>query len=301
MNLKGLEALRAFMETGSLNAAADRLHRTQPQVSRLLAALEEDVGFPLFSRQRRRLIPTVEAREFYAHVERALYGLDEVMHAAKRVHARQRRHVRILTAPHVTDALLGDAIAVMTQEDSGFTASIDSRSRLDIELWLGKEQFDLGITVLPLESEAIEVEPIVSINAVAVMRDDHPLARKKTIYLNDIVDQPLLANSPRTVMRQRIDAAFRDIGSKPNIRLETPNGLIACELAGRGIGIAVADGFVARSSLKPGIVIRPFEPAIELSYIFIFPKWQARTRTVDRLAELIRASAIRNSAELPAA
>jgi DNA-binding transcriptional LysR family regulator len=72
VNLKSLEALRAFMEGGSLKEAAERLHRTQPQVSRLLASLEEEAGFPLFTRKNRRLALTDQAREFYAQVERAL-------------------------------------------------------------------------------------------------------------------------------------------------------------------------------------------------------------------------------------
>jgi len=41
VNLRRLEALRAFLEGGSLNVAAERLNCTQPQVSRLLAALED--------------------------------------------------------------------------------------------------------------------------------------------------------------------------------------------------------------------------------------------------------------------
>jgi len=281
------------MEGGSLNEAAQRLHKTQPQVSRLLTALEEDVGFPLFNREKRRLVPTAEGRELYAYIEHALHSLDEVKLAAERVRAQQRQHVRILTAPHVTDALLAEAMARMTAEFPGFTASIDSRSRLDIELWLGKEQFDLGITVLPLDSDVIEIEPMVTIRAVAVMREDHELAQNESVHISDLVGLPLVANAPRTVMRQRLEAAFRSIGAKPNIRLETPNGLVACELAGRGLGLAVADGFVARSSLKPGMVIRPFEPAIELSYILIFPRWKDRTQAVRRLAALIREAAQR--------
>ena len=75
----------------------------------------------------------------------------------------------------------------MTAEDPGFTASIDSRSRLDIEKWLGREQFDLGITVLPLDNDAIDIEPIVSVRAVAVMRHDHPLAETPTaIHVADL-------------------------------------------------------------------------------------------------------------------
>jgi DNA-binding transcriptional LysR family regulator len=295
VNLKGLEALRAFMEGGSLGQAADRLHRTQPQVSRLLAALEAEVGFPLFDRKKRRLVATKEAREFYGQVERALYGLDEAMHAARRLRDRQRRHISILTAPHVSDALLADAIAVMIEEDADFTATINSRSRLDIEIWLGREQFDVGVTVLPVNSETIEIEPMVTVRAVAVMRQDHPLAGRDVVRVADLAGFPLVANAPRTVMRQRLEAVFREAGIEPWIRLETPNGKVACELAARGLGVAVADGFVARSSLKPGMVIRPFEPAIELAYVFIFPGWQRRTPAVDRLVSLVRAAALRQA------
>ncbi|RAI00860.1 LysR family transcriptional regulator [Acuticoccus sediminis] len=291
VNLKGLEALRAFMEGGSLQEAAGRLHRTQPQVSRLLAGLEAEVGFPLFNREKRRLIPTEEARAFYSRVQHALYSLDEARDEARRLRDRQHNHVKILTAPHVLDALLADPLSILGREVPDFTATIDSRSRLDIELWLGKEAFDVGISVLPIENPAMVIEPLVSVNAVAVMRDDHPLASRDVVHITDLVGIPLIANSPRTVMRQTLEAAFRRIRAEPNIRFETPNGLIACELAGRGPGLAVADWFVARSSIRPGTVVRPFEPTIELGYVLMFPKFQKRTPTVDRLAALIRESA----------
>jgi len=48
LNVKELEAFRAFIECGSVTSAAERLNRTQPQVGRLLVALEESVGFNLF-------------------------------------------------------------------------------------------------------------------------------------------------------------------------------------------------------------------------------------------------------------
>lgn len=293
MNHKSLLAFRAFMEGGSVNDAAERLHRTQPQVSRLLASLEKEVGFPLFVRKGRRLNPTFEARELYSQVERALSSLDEVGNEARRIKNRQRSHVRILTAPHVTNVLVGEAIATLTGEDPHFTATIDSRTRIDIDLWLGREQFDIGISVLPLDDSSIDIEPMVSVDAVAVMHKDDPLAASDMVTLEDLIDQPLVINSPRTVMRQRIDALFRKRGVSPNIRLETPNGVIACELAARGLGISVADGFVARSSMRPDMVIRPFSPRLTLDYVFFFPRWRTRTQSVNRLAELIALSANR--------
>ncbi|MEX2519232.1 MAG: LysR family transcriptional regulator [Paracoccaceae bacterium] len=299
MNQKGLEAFRAFMENGTITEAARALRRTQPQVSRLLVALEAEVGFPIFTRKNRRLIATVEGRELYASVERALYGLDEVGNAALKIRDRQSQHVRILTAPYVTNALLAEAIATLTQEYPGFTASIDARSRQDIELWIGRENFDLGISVLPLNNDAFDITPMASVRAVAVMREDHPLAAQDVVKLSDLFDLPLVGNSPRTVLRQRMEALFREAGVKPNIRLETPNGVVACDLAARGLGVTVADGFVALSSKRPGMAIRRFEPTIMLDYVFLFPKSQPDLRVIRRLAALVRDAARTAAADDP--
>lgn len=291
MNLRGLEALRAFMEGGSLGEAARRLHRTQPQVSRLLASLEEDIGFPLFSREKRHLVPTEQARELYPEIERALRTLEDVSQVAQRMRDRKRRHVRVLTAPHVTDSLIADAIVVMRREDPGFSASIDSRSRIDIELWLAKEQFDLAITVLPLESAIVDIEPLVAVDAVAVLTEDHPLARRDCVHVTDLADIPFIATSPRSVLRQRLDQLFREYALSPAIAFETPNGLIACQLAGRDLGVTVADGFIARSSLRPGLVMRRFEPTIQLRYVLLYPKGAPRSKAVQELTRLIRSFA----------
>jgi hypothetical protein len=55
MNLKRLQAFRAVYEIGSVTAAAQRLHMTQPAVSRLIGDLEKELGLQLFARQRQRL------------------------------------------------------------------------------------------------------------------------------------------------------------------------------------------------------------------------------------------------------
>ena len=46
MRLNRLQALRAVLETGSVTEAAHRIHRTQPQISRLISALEDEEVFP---------------------------------------------------------------------------------------------------------------------------------------------------------------------------------------------------------------------------------------------------------------
>lgn len=301
MNLKGLQALQAFMETGSMAGAVERLHRTQPQISRLLSALEEEVGFPLFTRRNRRLIPTDRARVFYAQVEHVLAGFNELDDMAKRVRDNQTDHVRVLTAPYAANGLMTPALRQLIQEMPDLTMSLDSRTRANLQLWLGREQFDLAVAVLPMESEWVDVEPLVTIRAVAVMDEAHPLASRDRIVAEDLATTPSIVTTGHSVLRDRLDLTLEERGIRPNIRFETPVGFIGCQLAGQGLGLCIADYFVARAADGPGVVIRPFDPEIPLEYVLLFPKWQPRSPTTQRLAELIRHHAkvaVREAGEL---
>src|SRR5579872_712507 len=110
MKLAHLQALRAVMETGTATGAAVRLGRTQPQVSRLIADFEHDLGLRLFGRDKKRLIPTREGREFYAQALRVLDQVDGIPAAVRKIRATAEIHLNIACQPYIAQALLPDAI-----------------------------------------------------------------------------------------------------------------------------------------------------------------------------------------------
>ncbi|HEV2672897.1 MAG TPA: LysR family transcriptional regulator [Aliidongia sp.] len=290
-NQRSLEALRAFVDGGSVSQAAVRLGRTQPQVGRLLSALEDDVGFALFDRKNRRLSLTAEGREYYAQVERVLAGHDGLDRYAAQVRQGSRDHVRVLTAPYVAHAIVADALAALAARMPGFSATIDSRIRLDIETWVGDENFDLGVSVLPISHSGIETEEFLRSEAVAAMLPTHPLAAKRLVTIDDLVETSLIATHPRSIVQQQIDRHCRERGLSLQSSFETANGMIACQLAERGLGCCISDPFVARSSGTPDLVFRRFQPRIELRYGFIFPAGRSRSKAVVELAQEIAALA----------
>src|SRR6476646_6927974 len=68
--LDELSVFTAILDAGSLAAAARRLHRSPPAVTRSLAALEERLGVRLVERTTRRLAPTHEGRRFAEEARR---------------------------------------------------------------------------------------------------------------------------------------------------------------------------------------------------------------------------------------
>lgn len=297
-NLRGLEALKAFVEGGSVSAAADRVRRSQPQVGRLLAALEAEIGFPLFVRKGQRLLLTSEGRQFYVEADRVLTGHRALDRFAESVKKRSRSHIRVLSAPYVTSSLILGPIAQMALEAPEFTAALDVRVRLDLETWVTQEMFDLGLAAVPPQHPAIEVEPLIEIDAVACMHYRHPLASKAVIGVEDLEHEPLVLAHTRSVVRTALEQKFYERGKTMNVRFEATNGLNGAQLAARGLGISISDAYVAQSSNAPDMVVRRFRPAIKVAYGLLFPVWQSRTPAVVRLADLIRANIQKQYAQI---
>jgi DNA-binding transcriptional LysR family regulator len=296
-NLRSLEALRAFVEGGSVSRAASRLGRTQPQVGRLLSALEQELGFDLFSRDNRRLSLTAEGLRFYQHAERVLAGHDGLARLANGIRQGQTdRHLRLLTAPQVASLLLGQALRVMAERVPDFTAVVDTRIRLDAETVVEQEHFDLGVTVLPLAHPGLKVEALCEVEAVAVMRRDHPLASLPLVTVADLAGHDMVVTHPRSLLRQGLERHCRDAGLTPRARFEASNGVVVCQMAAAGLGVALADPFVARSSPAPSLVLRAFAPSIPLPYGLFFPAWQQRSDIVSDFAALV-ADTARHEAE----
>ncbi|SIT39445.1 Transcriptional regulator, LysR family [Paraburkholderia piptadeniae] len=288
LNIRELEAFRAFIECGSVTLAADRLGRTQPQVGRLLTSLEDSVGFRLFDRVGKRLRATPEGWRFYEEVDRVIRELELLTRSANQIRTGSSDHLRILVAPHVTNALVSPALVEVQRRLPTFTAEVASRVRLDIETWITQEQFDVGLSILPIDNPAIEVEPFLRTRAVIVMSELHPLAKRDVVSLADILDLPLVATHSRSLLRQHLERLFRNEKKKANIRYEATNGLTACELAAHGLGVALADPIVAISTGAPNLRVREFAEGMPMDYGFLYPIGKTRSTAAGVFADAVR-------------
>ncbi len=270
MRQRSLQALIAVMETGSVTEAARRLYRTQPQVSRLIAALEDELGFALFLRQGRRLVPTHEGVRFYEEAKRILLGLDEISQIADDIRSLKEARLKIVAQPYVAHALVPDAFVDFRARYPQVRCSLEIRSRGDVAPWIAGQQFDIGIAALPIDAPAVRSEPFASVAVAAILPKGHPLASKPELDAADIAGAPFIALRPFTLLRIAIDSLFASLDLSLAIQFETSSGLSACQLVAKGLGITLADPLVVRCVPQDQIEIRPWRPGLRLSYGFLY-------------------------------
>ncbi len=285
LNLRQIEAFRAVMLTGSVVGAARLMSVTQPGVSRTIGLMELRIGYPLFERRGRRLVPTPEAEALYREVEHLYGSIERISQVAQDIHFQRAGALRVATLPALAQWLVPRAIARFLSSRPNVTVFVQSLPSRQIAELVSTRQFDVGIVELPLSRPAIEIEALEPVPSMAVMPAGHRLATKRQISLKDLDGERMVMLSQHSFVRYQIDEAFSMLGVAPNVVLETPSSSIACALVAAGAGITLVSRLTAAPFAGPDLVVRPVKEAIASRLAIIFPQITTRKMLADAFAK----------------
>jgi DNA-binding transcriptional LysR family regulator len=287
MKIKRLQALRAVIELGSITEAAHTLNLTQPGVSRLIAALEEEIGFLLFNRTRGRLQITEQGEAFYQEVEPLLTGIDQIPSVANEIRQHRHSRLRLVTLNSQAHGLVPLALERFCVDHPETAISITMRSRRELIHWTDGDHFDLALAALPLERRHFECHVFTRFPVVVALPKDHQLCRKKTIAIADLAGENLISLDPFAIFQSGVRARFQDHGIEPVVKIQTTSMLLAGQMVSRGLGISIIDPFIAYALRSNAIEFRPLRPALEYEYGYIWPVGRKVSPLAKNFAEAI--------------
>ena len=280
------------MTTGSITAATQVVNLSQPAISRLIAVMEAELGFKLFYRQGRRLIPSVEGRSFFLRIEGTLSGIDDIDSIANDIRYNKEGRLRLCAmGPLLFSRLLPNAIASYRSAYPETQLTVEMRRREDIDEWVASRQADLGFTLMPVESKSVSSEQIVTVAAVGIVPKDHRLADQKVLSLSDFENETLILPKQSIRLRQIVDAEILRGKRSVAVDIETSTALASCHLVAQGVGVGVSDPFSFSGVGREHIAVSRWEPAITLTYCAIWPKDREPTDQTRRFLDVVRSSA----------
>ncbi len=273
MKLIRLQAFKGVFEEKTVTEAARRLKCSQPRVSRLISELEDEIGFPLFLREKQRLEPTVEGKRFYQEIERILVGIEDIDRIANDIHHKRETILRVLAQAHLAYGLLNHVYGKFEKIYKDVRHYIEiGVGRDQLAQWLGGRQFDLAFTALPAKHPLVRHRSIISIRLLVAIPKNHLLRDAKEITAKEFAEGPIIALTKGTIMRQRLETLILQAGVKPNIRIETPTMLSACQLAAQGLGITLTEPIIANLFNTGELVFRPLTPDFRVDYGALYLK-----------------------------
>lgn len=272
INMRQIEAFRAVMVSGSVVGAARLLNVTQPGVSRTIAHLELRLGYALFERRGRRLVPTPEAETLHRTVAQVYVGLERVAQVAQDLRFHRAGALRVATLPALAHGLAAEALARFSIARPQVALFVQSLASRDIAELVATDQFDAGLVELPLARAGIRVHPLEPVATVLVVPRGHRLAARKSVSVKELADEPMVLLSQHSYLRYRIDEAFTEAGVAPRAVIETPTSSLACALVAHGAGVTIVSRLAAAPFLQGRLVALPLKEELTSRYAVVFPE-----------------------------
>jgi len=272
LDLRDLRAFVAVAEEGSIRRAAERLHVSQPPLSRRMQALEKLVGAPLLTRTTAGVETTAEGKRLAAGATRLLARADALLESVRRPGRTPLRIGFSLGLPLEWERRVGASMQRALQ-DRGVQAHSDYTPALVKSLRGGS--LDFALLGLPGDTAGLEHAILASQPMVVALPRAHPASRHAQVPLRDLAGTPLFW-FPRALNARFHDScerAFRQIGFKPRYITVDPGQPRTLERIGQGEGFTLLNGWSTRVRV-PGVSYRPIAEGALLS-IQVAAAWKA--------------------------
>jgi DNA-binding transcriptional LysR family regulator len=281
-----LECFRAIMIHGTMTRAAELLGMSQPGISTMIAALEQDIGLTLFVRRGGRLQPTPEAKLFYIEAAKALESVENTKRIANEIGSGRRGYLAIAAYASISISLLPRVLSVFAEDRPDLQMKIISRNSQNVRELMSTQQFDIAIAELPLDDPTSHTE-VFSYTCQCMLPIGHPLASKSILTPSDLDGVPFVTLFRGDPIYQQLATAFSEHGAHWNVTAETEFFSTACELVAAGCGVGIVDPVVSRPFTE-NVVLVPFEPNIEYQIAILLPTREELSQVAAEFIEVLR-------------
>lgn len=261
-----LSALHAFLIIGQeqhLTRAAARLHIAQPNLTRLMRKLEEELGFALFDRSnKRRFALTPAGQVFLEEVTRLLPHYDQAVRNAHRIARGERER---LVIGYIPAAMLSNLLPLVIGEFERTTSAelvlqdLSSHSSQSNQRRLRDHRLDALLVNEPCDEPDIAQERVASASLVIALPSTHPLATLEVLPLAALAQEswihPLRPLSPFLI--DGLMDGCQQAGFTPRVVRCVPHIQTILSLVAAGIGIAPVTTWTAQAIQQQGVIYRP--------------------------------------------
>ena len=226
-------------QCGNITQAAKTLTSNQPNVTRVIKTLEQNLGCALFARSHNGVMLTPEGEQLYAHVkiavENILAGEEELAYSK----GLQRGIVSIAASEVALHCCLLPVLKIYRETYPGVRIRVFNNSSPQAIETLKSGLADLAIvTMLKNLPRALHSRKIAEVQEIPIAGMTFGLLRKKSLTLEELAQYPLVGLDSHTATFDFYSEIFSEHGVKflPDIEAATADQILPMVKSGLGIG-----------------------------------------------------------------
>jgi DNA-binding transcriptional LysR family regulator len=249
-----LRHLRYFVAVAEMEnvsrAAMQRLHVSQPSLSRQIRDLEDELGVQLLERTAKSVRLTDAGRAFLDEARAILKHTDDAVGKVRAIAGKGETELHIGDWPLATGQIMPALLRAYQQAVHGVHVKLHDWPVEKNITGVRDGRLQLAIIIPPLKSNVLEdlrFEQLFTARVCLAVSSNHPFARRQSVSLADAAREPFIALTREEYPRHQeyLDAIFVRVPHKPRIAEEHDgwSGVFSAVDAGTGVAIT-SDAFL---------------------------------------------------------
>jgi len=270
MNMRQIEALQLVVQYGSVSLAARHLGVTQPAVSRMLRALEDDLGIALFDHRRGALLLREELKALLPDIERAYLAVTEMQRRAQALQSPGAGTVVVGCSAALSVSVVGPACARAMRRSPNANISVRVRNGSGLVDEVASGSIELAITQLDVVRSGLRAVELGMARLMCLLPQGHQLLGAPCVAADDLARYPIVTYAPGTRNGARTWSFLRAHGIRPDAVM-VDQAAVACMMAMQLNRIAIVESVLDVEALYRELFAKPLVPRISYPIYAVWP------------------------------
>ncbi|MCB0976062.1 MAG: LysR family transcriptional regulator [Acidimicrobiales bacterium] len=272
MDLRQAAYVVAVVDEGSFTAAAASIPVSQPALSQAIAALERELGAPLFHRIGRRVVLTPAGEAFVGPARQMLRQAEVARSVVANAAGLTSGRLDVVALPTMVVEPLVDLVGRFRRTHPGILVRIVEPEGADAVLDLVRDgTCELGLGDVVPDDRLLASDHLGDQRLLAVLPPGTPVTADHDLPVSRLAGFPLITGPRGTSTRRLVAQALRqeqpDVDPRLGVVTEHREAIVPLVMA--GAGAAVLPEPIARAAAVLGAVVAPLSPGIERPLVLV--------------------------------
>lgn len=285
ITLRQMQVLLAFMETGSLARAAERLQTSAVSVHRALHALETSMRCVLFRQEGRHLVPTAAAQRLAETARDMARLLADGVRATRDIAGYAADRLRMGSMYSLTSRAVPALVLGLKQRRPELQTELLLGSNADLLARLRDGTIEDALMARPGDAADVESEPLFEDDVLFAAPASSAYATLPEVDLGACTQERFVSLTQGFATHDSFVEAFRIAGFAPQVAMHTGDIYSLMNLVAGGVGCTLLPGRM-RNVLPPHVSLLPLQSRYRVHQTIALNFLRARERDPNLLGLL---------------
>ena len=254
MNIDKLQTFKTLCETMSFTKTAEELYTSQPNVTKQIKSLEEELGYPLIERTHKSFTLTEYGKLFYETAKKVVATMNGGLNALRELADTTSRSIIIGATPFIGSTILPTLLPLLNDAfpDHQVSIKVDRSKVILADLEARKIQLAFFSEYIPVDMKQFASTTVYEDSLIVICKADHALAKKGHCTLEDLNGERYISKGSQSSLHKFLLKQLREPEFMNRQPFVVDNQYSIKEAVAHGLGISIVSELLVKKDLESG-------------------------------------------------